>query len=45
LVLPPALLNRMLHHAFAAESALIGRTFFPYGLSVIGLFKPTTASR
>jgi hypothetical protein len=34
----------MLHRVFAAESALIGRTFFPYGLSVIALFKPTTAS-
>jgi len=45
LVLPPAPLNRFLHHAFAAESLLIGRTFFPYGLSVIGLFKPTTATR
>jgi len=29
----------MLHCVFAAESALIGRTFFPYGLSVIGLFR------
>jgi SAM-dependent methyltransferase len=45
LVLPPAPLNRLLHRVFAAESALIGRTFFPYGLSVIGLFKPTTANR
>jgi hypothetical protein len=35
----------MRHHAFAAESALIGRTFLPYGLSVIGLSKPTTAGR
>src|SRR5262249_5538030 len=42
---PPAFVNRTLHHVFAAEAALIGRTFFPYGLSVIGLFTPTTASR
>jgi SAM-dependent methyltransferase len=41
LALPPPLVNRLLHRVFAAESKLIGRTFFPYGLSVIGLFQLT----
>ncbi|HET9403554.1 MAG TPA: class I SAM-dependent methyltransferase [Burkholderiales bacterium] len=36
--LPGALLNRFLYRAFSLEACLVGRWFFPLGLSVVGVF-------
>lgn len=36
--LPGSLLNGLLYRAFALEARLIGSWFFPFGLSVVGLF-------
>ena len=40
--LPGSSLNRFLYRAFSLEAHLIGRWFFPFGLSVVGLFQPPT---
>jgi SAM-dependent methyltransferase len=36
--LPASLLNHLLHRVFSLEAGYIRRWFFPFGLSVIGLF-------
>ena len=40
--LPWPSLNRFLYRAFSLEARSIGRWFFPFGLSVVGLFQPAT---
>lgn len=37
--LPGSLLNGLLYKAFSLEARLIGSWFFPFGLSVVGLFR------
>lgn len=40
--LPGSLLNGLLYRAFSLEARLIGNWFFPFGLSVVGLFRAET---
>ena len=38
-VLPGSLLNQFLYRGFSLEARLIGSWFFPFGLSVLGMFR------
>jgi SAM-dependent methyltransferase len=44
-VLPGSLLNRFLYRAFSLEASLIGSWFFPFGLSVVGIFHADPSRR
>jgi SAM-dependent methyltransferase len=44
-VLPGSLLNQFLYRVFSLEARLIGSWFFPFGLSVLGMFHASAETR
>lgn len=44
-MLPGSLLNRFLYRAFSLEARSIGNSFFPVGLSVVGVFRAGEETR